>query len=100
MLVLSQFVLRLSFGLSLSMALTSPRKVTSGYFRNHSYVLLGLCVLATLAAFANHTEAIRLVIWAPLAAVVLSYFSAVAWLYEKPRLGIWLLFAVAVISMI
>ena len=40
--ILTQFVLRLSFGLALGMALTSPRQVTSGYYRNHLYVLLGL----------------------------------------------------------
>ena len=68
MLVLSQFVLRLSFGLSLAMALTSPKKVTSGYFRNHSYVLLGLTVLATLAALANQNSSVKLVVWPPLAA--------------------------------
>jgi hypothetical protein len=53
MLVLTQFVLRLSFGLAFSMGLTSSRQVTSGYFRNHAYVLLGLNVLATLVAFAD-----------------------------------------------
>ena len=52
MLILTQFLFRLSFGLSLSMAVTSPRKVTSGYYRNHLYVLLGLNVLAVLVAVA------------------------------------------------
>ena len=84
MLVLSQFVLRLSFGLALAMGLTSARKVTSGYFRNHAYVLLGLNVLATLAALANRRQ---LLLWPPLAAAVLSYLCAAVWLYEKPRLG-------------
>ncbi len=57
MLVLSQFVLRLSFGLALAMGLTSARKVTSGFFRNHAYVLLGLNVLATLAAVCQSRAA-------------------------------------------
>ena len=86
MLVLTQFVLRMSFGLAAAMALTSPRLVTSGYFRNHAYVLLGLNVLATLVA------------WTPIAvscccgrrwsAAVLSYACSAVWLYERPRAGI------------
>ena len=52
MAILTQFLLRLSFGLALGMALTSPRQVTSGYYRNHLYVLLGLNVLATMVALA------------------------------------------------
>ena len=97
MLVLSQFVLRLSFGLALAMALTSARKVTSGYFRNHAYVLLGLNVLATLAALTNRTQ---LSLWPPLSAAVLSYLCAPVWLYEKPRLGTPLLWSVAGVSLV
>ena len=92
MLILTQFLFRLAFGLSLSMALTSPRKVTSGYFRNHLYVLLGLNVLATLVALAAQ-EQFRL--WPPLVGACLSYAGAVVWLYEKPRVGIALLAMVA-----
>ena len=35
------------------MALVPPRQVTSGYYRNNLYVLLGLNVLATLVALAG-----------------------------------------------
>jgi hypothetical protein len=97
MLVLTQFVLRLSFGLAFSMGLTSSRQVTSGYFRNHAYVLLGLNVLATLVAFADRSQ---FSIWPPLAAAVLSYLCAAVWLYEKPRVGKILLFAIGAISLI
>ena len=120
MLVLSQFVLRLSFGLSLAMGLTSPRKVTSGFFRNHSYVLLGLNVLAVLAALAGskhlsdsgavdwsiryETPAVQspahLLVWPPLLAAFLSYACAAVWLYEKPFAGRVLLFAVAAVSLL
>ena len=72
MLVLSQFVLRLAFGLALAMALTSPRKVTSGFFRNHAYVLLGLNVLATLVGNAQAVANLSCR-WLPLAAAILSY---------------------------
>ena len=97
MLILTQFVLRLSFGLALAMGLTSPRKVTSGYFRNHSYVLMGLAVLATLAAMVDRQH---LLLWPPLLGAALSYVSVVAWLYEKPRVGSAMLFAVALTSLI
>jgi hypothetical protein len=96
MLVLSQFVLRLSFGLAAAMGLTSSRQVTSGYFRNHAYVLLGLNVLATLAALADRAE---LLLWPPLVAAVLSYACAAVWLYEKPIAGKVLLWAVALASL-
>src|SRR5262245_56843250 len=97
MLVLSQFVLRLSSGLAFAMAITSPRKVTSGYFRNHSYVLLGLSVLATLAAMADRD---RLFLWPAIAAALLSYSCSAVWLYEVPKLGTLLLWAVAAVSLV
>jgi hypothetical protein len=95
MLVLSQFVLRLSSGLALAMAITSPKQVSSGFFRNHSYVLLGLSVLATLAALGSGGQ---IPWWQPLAAAVLSYACAVGMLYEKPKLGTRLLALVFGIS--
>ena len=93
MLILTQFLFRLSFGLALAMAITSPRRVTSGYFRNHLYVLLGLNVLAALVAWRAPEQ---FSLWPPLAGAVLSYAGAVAWLYEKPRAGRALLAAVAI----
>src|SRR5262245_32826600 len=96
MLVLSQFVLRLSFGLALAMGLTSPRKVTSGFFRNHSYVLLGLSVVAALAAFADRSQ---LYIWPPIVGAALAYLCSAAWLYQTAKLGTSLLWGVAVVSL-
>jgi hypothetical protein len=93
MLILTQFLLRLTFGLALSMAITSPRLVTSGYFRNHLYVLLGMNVLAALVAWRAPDQ---FSIWPPLAAAVLGYAGAVAWLYEKPKVGRTLLTLVAI----
>jgi hypothetical protein len=95
--ILSQFVLRLSLGLAFAMAITSPKRVTSGYFRNHAYVLLGLGVLATLAALAAPQQ---LQLAPPLICGVLSYLCAVAWLYEKPKLGTTLLGLIAYFSFI
>jgi hypothetical protein len=96
MLVLSQFVLRLSFGLALAMAFTSPWKVSSGFFRNHSYVLLGLNVLATLAALSSRGQ---LPWWQPLIAAVLSYLCAIAMLYERTSLGLRILALIAALSL-
>jgi len=92
--ILSQFILRLSFGMALGMALVSPRQVTSGYYRNHLYVLLGLNVLAALAVFARGDSPA----W-PLAAAIFSYAGAVLWLYEKPRAGIVVLALVSAASL-
>ena len=46
--ILSQFLLRLAFGLAVGMAITSPQQVFSGFYRNHLYVTLGLTTLAAL----------------------------------------------------
>lgn len=90
--ILIQFLLRASFGLAAAMAITPPRKVTSGFYRNHLYVILGMCVLATLAAMSLPASERT---WLPLIAAGLSYVGAVAWLYEKRQLGILLLVSVA-----
>jgi hypothetical protein len=95
--LLSQFVLRLSFGLALAMTLAPPRLVPSGYFRVHSYVLLGLNALAALIALNDSGQ---FAVGPALAAAVLSYASAVVWLYEKPRAGLLALSLVAVMSIV
>lgn len=84
MTLLIQFLLRASFGLAAGMALTSPREVTSGYFRNHLYVLLGGNSLAALAAWSAGSQ---IPWWPPLGAALLSYVGAVLWLYERHRAG-------------
>ncbi len=76
------------------MAISPPSKITSGFFRNHLYVTLGLCVLAALVAFSapGHFH-----YGLPLAGAVLSYIGSVIWLYEKRTAGrIALLLVVAV----
>ena len=93
--LLFQFVLRLSFGLALAMAVTPARWVPAGYYRVHSYVLLGLNALASLIALSDPA---RFPLWPALAGAVLSYAAAVIWLYEKPRPGMVALVLVAVAS--
>jgi hypothetical protein len=94
--ILTQFIFRLSFGMALGMALTNPRQVTSGYYRVHLYVLLGLNVLATMVALgARDSHGLA----PPLAAAILSYVGSVCWLYEKPTSGRASLALVAVVTL-
>lgn len=95
MALLIQFLLRLTFGLALGMAITSSKRVTSGYFRNHLYVTLGL---TSLAAVLGRTAAPE-VFWYAVAAAVASYIGAVGWLYEKPGFGKVMLMLVALTAM-
>jgi hypothetical protein len=91
MILLLQFLLRLAFGLAVGMALTSPRQVTSGYYRNHLYVTLGLTLLAALVSRAVAFT----VFWPVMLAAGISYVGAIFWLYEKPRAGVICLWLVA-----
>jgi len=81
--LLIQFLLRLTFGLALGMTITSSKLVTSGYFRNHLYVTLGLASLAALLSFSVAPE----VFWYAVAAATFSYLGAVYWLFEKSATG-------------
>jgi len=98
-LVLSEFILRLGFGLALSMLLVSPRLVTSGYYRNNLYVLLGLNVLASLIAAGAPADT-GLQLWPALAAAVASYVGSVCWLYEAPKSGMAALAVVSGLSLV
>lgn len=96
MAILTQFLFRMSFGLALGMAITSPREVTSGYYRNHLYVLLGMNVLATLIAVSAPTQ---YGLWPPLLASILCYIGSVIWLYEKPVAGTIALWGITTLSL-
>ncbi|MGI9428658.1 MAG: hypothetical protein ACR2NM_08380 [Bythopirellula sp.] len=95
MALLVQFLLRLTFGLALGMALTSPKLVSSGYFRNHLYVTLGL---AALAALLSRSVALA-AFWPAVLAAGLSYVGAVGWLYEKATAGRVALLAVSAFAL-
>ncbi|HTU25788.1 MAG TPA: hypothetical protein VMF30_10340 [Pirellulales bacterium] len=82
--LLVQFIFRVVFGMAAAMALVPPRQVTSGYFRNNLYVLLGLDVLATLVALAERSQ---FPLWPPLAGAIACYLGGALWLYEKPAAG-------------
>ncbi len=81
--LLIQFLLRLSFGLAAGMAITSPKLVTSGYFRNHLYVTLGLTTLAAMVSYVSAPSAF----WYCIGAAAVSYVGSVCWLYERAAAG-------------
>lgn len=94
MLLLTEFLLRLVFGMAAAMTLVSGRQVTAGYFRNNLYVLLGL---SALAALLSRVVAPSL-FWPATAAAIVSYTGAVCWLYERPAFGKIALATIAVIA--
>ena len=81
--LLAQFLLRLAFGLAIGMAITSPRQVSSGFYRNHLYVTLGLATLAALSLASNSPIAM----WFAITGAVLSYIGSICWLYNAKRIG-------------
>jgi hypothetical protein len=94
--LLIQFLLRLSFGLAAGMAITSPQRVTSGYFRNHLYVTLGLTTLAAMVSYSAAPAAF----WYCVLAAIASYVGSVFWLYEKSAAGKMLLVVVLTTSVL
>ena len=104
-----QFVLRLVFGVSLAMAITSPGHVTSGFFKVHLWVIMGLNVFGTLVVWTvsddyltegdvRITEQSTLLIMV-LASAALSYLGAVIWLYEKTKSGQWILWGLTLLTL-
>jgi hypothetical protein len=81
--ILAQFLLRLTFGLALGMAITSTRKVSSGFYRNHLYVTLGLATLAALVLLQSSQTASLFAA----AAAVASFLGAAFWLYDAKAAG-------------
>ncbi|MBC8351785.1 MAG: hypothetical protein H8E66_07335 [Planctomycetes bacterium] len=91
--LLIQFVFRLTFGVALAMAITPPKHVSSGFYRVHLWVLMGLNTFAALAVYSQ-TEALagvltnwRIPLGLAIALGVLCYVGSVIWLYEKTDLG-------------
>jgi hypothetical protein len=92
--LLADFLFRLTFGVAFAMAITSSRQVTSGFFRVHLWVLMGLQTLTALAVYSiaspaksegasiGHLQFAFAVITA-----FISYVGAVIWLYERRLAG-------------
>jgi len=92
--ILFEFLMRLAFGLALAMLLTSPVKVTAGFFRNHLYVVLGLAFLAFLVVFGSVAGGVAL------GAALLSYVGSVCYLYQSIRSGRVVLGLVSLITLV
>lgn len=105
-----QFVLRLSFGVSLAMAITSPKEVTHGFFKVHLWLIMGLNVFGGLVVWTVSDEhlpadSVRLISQSSLLMLVisnaiLSYVGAVIWLYEKTKPGQWILAILTALTLI
>jgi hypothetical protein len=95
MTLLAQFLFRLVLGLAGAMGLSARSPITPGYFRNHSYVLLGIGVLLALIGWKRPDE-VGLVTTVPV--VMLSYAAAVLWLYEARLTGQVALLLTAVVA--
>jgi hypothetical protein len=91
--ILVEFLFRLTFGVAAAMALTSSRWVTSGFFRVHLWVLLGVQTLAALAVYSATSASAgsgvvhRAQLGLAIGAAAISYVGAVIWMYEQRTLG-------------
>ncbi len=92
-LILTQFVFRLIFGVALAMAVTPARLVTSGFFRIHSWMLMGFGAFTALAAYSNwesfakSSTSAPAVFWLAVSGALLSYVGSVIWIYEGALAG-------------
>lgn len=99
---LVEFLFRLGAGLTLTILIVSAPQVNCGFFRIHSWILMGLTTLASLVLYsqAKQYEYAGLAIGLSITAAVMSYVAAVIWMYErrlagKIALGIILLLCIA-----
>lgn len=102
--ILVEFLFRLTFGVATAMAITPSRWVTSGFFRVHLWVLLGVQTLAALALSSATSSSPELAwihrwqLYFAISAAVVSYVGAVIWMYEARlpgKLAIWIVAACA-----
>ena len=104
--LLIQFVFRVTFGVALSMGITPARFVTSGFYRVHLWVLMGINVFAGLAIFtrkeliAQGPFSWQVLFGITVGLAVLSYIGSVLWLYEKAEAGGLVLFVLALTGLI
>jgi hypothetical protein len=102
--ILVEFLFRLTLGVAVAMGVTPSRQVTSGFYRVHLWVLMGLQTLAGLALYSrlqgdsSGGPATRWQLGVAILAAVVAYVGAVIWMYERNMAGktaIWLLAALA-----
>lgn len=103
--LLIQFVFRVTFGVALAMSVTPPRWVSSGFYRVHLWVLMGLNTLAVLSlytqrdALAATIANVPLVLGLALFLAVSSYVGAALWLYEKTTAGMAVLVMLVIVGL-
>jgi hypothetical protein len=106
--VLIQFVFRLTFGVAIAMGVTPSQHVSSGFYRVHLWVLMGLNTFAALAVYALYADAEQekqilinwqLVFGLAILVAATSYAASVVWLYEKTSLGTFVVFSVAALAL-
>lgn len=107
-LILVEFLFRLTFGVAVSMGLTPSRLVTSGFYRVHLWVLMGLMTFASLAIYGTRQSLPQQLhgVWPwPVAlaigAAVVAYVGAVIWMYERNlagKIAIWLVAGVSLLG--
>lgn len=85
MVLLVQFVFRVTLGMAVAMLLTSAQQVNPAFFRVHLYVLLGLTALA--AAAKGIAPAVPGSMTPAIVAATLSYVGSVCWLYQSRTAG-------------
>ncbi len=100
--ILVQFVFRLTLGLAITMSLTSPKEVNSGFFRVHLWVLLGLATFGSLVTWSRQELFAQPAIVTGLAITValLSYVGSVVWLYERVKPGMAILILISILTTI
>ena len=81
--LLVEFLFRLTFGVAVAMALTPSQWVTSGFYRVHLWVLMGIQTLVALATYSgNYVQ-----FWLAVMAAIASYVGAVIWMYDRRLAG-------------
>jgi hypothetical protein len=104
--LLIQFIFRVTFGVALAMSVTPSRMVSSGFYRVHLWVLMGLNTLASLAIITQReplsqiSNAVPIVIGLAVGLSVLSYLGAILWLYEKSGAGRTVLFLITLMGLV
>jgi hypothetical protein len=100
--MITQFALSLAHGMSLMWCLMPRRQVTSGFFRIQSLVVLGLSVLAVLAAgrlvptedASQHAARFWWIRGTAIAAAFFAYVGSVLWRVDRRTGGTWCLFGI------
>ena len=104
--ILVEFLLRLTIGMAIAMAFTSPKLVNAGFYRVHLWVLMGMNTFAALIVYLGRTAYaegpidFRILVTLIGATALLSYIASVVWLYENSKVGHPMLHVVAALALI